>query len=85
MIRRETDFKLFCNPCRTEFIRLVSSEANEVCEKSAKKTIAPEHVVTALKELGFETFIGDIEEVLKEHNTQVKVGDLEVLLLSKGD
>lgn len=58
----------------SEFIRLVSSEANEVCEKSSKKTIAPEHVVTALKELGFETFIGDIEEVLKEHNTQVKVG-----------
>lgn len=55
-----------------EFIRLVSSEANEICEKSQKKTIAPEHVVSALKELGFESFIGDIEEVLKEHKTQQK-------------
>lgn len=32
-----------------EFIQLVSSEANEKCEKSAKKTIAPEHVAQALK------------------------------------
>lgn len=56
----------------SEFIRLVSSEANEICENSQKKTIAPEHVVSALKELGFESFIGDIEEVLKEHKTQQK-------------
>lgn len=32
-----------------EFIHLVSSEANDVCEKGSKKTIAPEHVVAALK------------------------------------
>ena len=29
-------------------------------------------MVSALKELGFESFIGDIEEVLKEHKTQQK-------------
>jgi hypothetical protein len=33
----------------TEFILLVSGEANEICEKSSKKTILPEHVVAALK------------------------------------
>jgi hypothetical protein len=27
----------------------VSSEANEICEKNAKKTILPEHVLAALK------------------------------------
>ena len=32
-----------------EFVHLLSSEANDVCEKGSKKTIAPEHVVTALK------------------------------------
>lgn len=31
-----------------EFIHLISSEANDICEKGAKKTIAPEHVVKAL-------------------------------------
>ena len=33
----------------TEFVLLVSAEANEICEKEAKKTILPEHVIGALK------------------------------------
>ena len=33
----------------SEFIHLVSSEANEVCKQRAKKTIAPEHIIDALK------------------------------------
>ena len=32
-----------------EFIHLISAEANEICEKESKKTIAPEHILTALK------------------------------------
>jgi len=32
-----------------EFITLISSEANEICEKEAKKTISPEHITAALK------------------------------------
>ena len=32
-----------------EFIHLISSEANEICEKESKKTIAPEHIISALK------------------------------------
>ena len=31
--------------CCTEFIHLVSSEANEICGKQTKKTISPEHVL----------------------------------------
>lgn len=34
---------------RTEFIHLLSSESNDICEKGNKKTIAPEHVIAALK------------------------------------
>ena len=33
----------------TEFIHLISSEANEICEHESKKTIAPEHIISALK------------------------------------
>ncbi|PWN87539.1 histone-fold-containing protein [Acaromyces ingoldii] len=58
--------------CCVEFIHLVSSEANDVCEKGSKKTIAPEHVVAALKDLGFEKYTTEVEEVLKEHKTQQK-------------
>lgn len=32
-----------------EFIHLISSEANEICEQESKKTIAPDHIITALK------------------------------------
>ncbi len=31
--------------CCTEFIHLLSSEANEVCNNQQKKTISPEHVL----------------------------------------
>ena len=31
-----------------EFIHLISSEANEICEQENKKTIAPEHIISAL-------------------------------------
>jgi len=32
-----------------EWIKLLSTQSNEVCESSAKKTISPEHVTEALK------------------------------------
>ena len=35
--------------CFAEFIHLISSEANEICEQESKKTIAPEHIISALK------------------------------------
>ncbi|KAF5363326.1 hypothetical protein D9756_000858 [Leucocoprinus leucothites] len=35
--------------CCVEFIHLISSEANEICEQESKKTIAPEHIISALK------------------------------------
>ncbi len=38
--------------CCTEFIHLISSEANEVCNQRNKKTINAEHVLEALDRLG---------------------------------
>ncbi|KAK0538826.1 negative cofactor 2 transcription regulator complex subunit ncb2 [Tilletia horrida] len=58
--------------CCIEFINLISSESNEICERGAKKTIAPEHVVQALKDLGFEVFIKDVQDVLQDHKKLVK-------------
>lgn len=56
-----------------EFIHLISSEANDACEKDSKKTIAPEHVVAALKALGFDDYVEEVEGVLDEHKEHVKV------------
>jgi len=58
--------------CCVEFIHLISSEANEICEQESKKTIAPEHIISALKRLGFETFTAEVQDVLKDHKQQQK-------------
>ncbi|XP_022128074.1 protein Dr1 isoform X2 [Pieris napi] len=52
--------------CCTEFIHLISSEANEVCNQSNKKTINAEHVLTALDKLGFSDYTVEAEAVLKD-------------------
>lgn len=60
--------------CCVEFITLISSEANDIAEREAKKTIAAEHVIRALKDLGFEEYIDEIQEVAMEHKEHQKVG-----------
>ena len=59
--------------CCVEFIHLVSSEANEICERETKKTISAEHVVKALVGLGFEDYVHEIQEIAVEHKEQQKV------------
>lgn len=52
--------------CCTEFIHLISSEANEVCNMRNKKTINAEHVLEALDRLGFKDYKQDAEAVLND-------------------
>lgn len=59
--------------CCVEFITLISSEANDISEKEAKKTIACEHVERALRDLGFGDYIQDVLAVAEEHKEQLKV------------
>ena len=58
--------------CCNEFVHLISSEANEVCEKSGRKTISPEHVLEALKNLGFDDYLEEVQAAHEEHTTQSK-------------
>ncbi|KAI9207066.1 TATA binding protein-associated phosphoprotein [Polychytrium aggregatum] len=59
--------------CCVEFIHLVSSEANDICEKEEKKTILGDHILAALKTLGFEEYVTEVRGVYKEHQDQMKV------------
>lgn len=52
--------------CCTEFIHLISSEANEVCNQRNKKTINAEHVLEALDRLGFKDYKQEAETVLND-------------------
>ncbi|CAE7213834.1 hypothetical protein P3342_012608 [Pyrenophora teres f. teres] len=56
--------------CCVEFITLISSEANEIAEKDAKKTIACEHVKAALEELDFGDYVPAILEVAQDYKKQ---------------
>ena len=53
--------------CCVEFITLVSSEANEISEKEAKKTIACDHITKALEQLGFADYVPAVLEAAAEH------------------
>ncbi|KAI8621694.1 histone-fold-containing protein [Chytriomyces sp. MP71] len=59
--------------CCLEFVHLISSEANEACDKEQKKTITGDHVVAALKTLGFEDYLKEVNEALDDHNKLSKV------------
>ncbi|KAK3997000.1 histone-fold-containing protein [Cladorrhinum sp. PSN332] len=53
--------------CCVEFITLISSEANEISEKEAKKTIACDHITKALEQLGFADYVPAVLEAAAEH------------------
>lgn len=61
-VRLTSDTRELIADCCTEFVQLLSSEANEICEKDNKKTITPEHVLRALQQLGLGRFRNDVEE-----------------------
>ncbi|KAJ8876866.1 hypothetical protein PR048_021314, partial [Dryococelus australis] len=62
--------------CCTEFIHLMSSEANDICNQQQKKTINAEHILLgecvvkageeALDRLGFGDYRADAEAVLHD-------------------
>lgn len=51
---------------------MIASESNEICEKSNKKTISPEHVLEALKNLSFDAYIEEVETEYRDHQAQSK-------------
>jgi down-regulator of transcription 1 len=56
-----------------EFITLISSEANEISEKEAKKTIACDHITKALETLGFSDYVPAVLEAAAQHKETQKV------------
>jgi len=59
--------------CCTEFIQLISSEANEFATKEGKNTILPEHVIKALNELGFSEFVSEINLTWEQYKEDAKM------------
>lgn len=59
--------------CCVEFITMLSSEANEIAEKDAKKTIACEHITKALEELGFGEYVPELQRVAEDFRSAAAV------------
>ncbi|CAJ1975387.1 unnamed protein product [Sphenostylis stenocarpa] len=63
--------------CCVEFINLVSSESNEVCNKEERRTIAPEHVLKALGVLGFGDYIEEVYAAYEQHKLETMQDSLK--------
>lgn len=46
---------------------ILSDQSNEIAEQESKKTIASDHVIKALEELGFSEYVEHIQKVLDQH------------------
>lgn len=68
--------------CCVEFINLVSSESNDVCNKEEKRTIAPEHVLKALEVLGFRQYIEEVYAAYEQHKIETTVALHLLVILS---
>jgi len=76
--------------CCVEFITLISSEANDISEKEAKKTIACDHITKALETLGFGEYVPAVIEAAQSHKETQKVSTKNsnwpfVLLVTQAD
>eukprot|EP00882_Tetradesmus_deserticola_P009821 GHRQ01010378.1.p2 GENE.GHRQ01010378.1~~GHRQ01010378.1.p2 ORF type:complete len:122 (+),score=61.79 GHRQ01010378.1:400-765(+) len=58
--------------CCTEFIQLLSSEANELAMADQKSTITPEYVTRALQQLGFEEWAEQVKTSHEQFKAEAK-------------
>lgn len=58
--------------CCTEFVHMIYSQANEVCVAEKKSTIAPDHVLEALKQLDLAEWMDQVQQTLNEFKDTVK-------------
>ena len=57
-----------------EFLHMVTFQANEICQKETKNGyIGLHHVVRACRELGFQEYVDEIEEVGEVYDRELKV------------
>lgn len=71
-VRLTMDTRDLIAECCSEFVQLLSSEANDICEADSKKTITPEHVLRALKGLGFERYFQQVTDEFERVKVEEK-------------
>eukprot|EP00898_Chlorokybus_atmophyticus_P003740 jgi/Chlat1/4367/Chrsp29S04514 len=69
-VRVANDTRDIIAECCVEFINLLASEANEICAREDKRTIAPEHVLKALESLGFNEYLEEVNAAYEQHKAE---------------
>lgn len=64
--------------CCVMFIMILSTESNDIAERESKKTIASEHVIKALQQLGFPDYVEPVQKVISDHKDSLKQRDRKV-------
>eukprot|EP00301_Raphidiophrys_heterophryoidea_P018462 c3449_g1_i2.p1 GENE.c3449_g1_i2~~c3449_g1_i2.p1 ORF type:complete len:210 (-),score=61.05 c3449_g1_i2:25-600(-) len=62
-VRCSAEARDLIQTCCEEFVTMLTQECSDICEKSNKKTISPEHVIEALTLLEFEEYVADVSGV----------------------
>ncbi|KAF2357304.1 Transcription factor CBF/NF-Y/archaeal histone domain [Trinorchestia longiramus] len=65
-IRVGLDTRELLLQCCSEFIHVISSEANQICSEDNKKTITAEHIFKSLNKMGFGDYVTEAEAVLRD-------------------
>lgn len=66
-IRVANDTRELILQCCSEFIRLITTQANVICEEQQKKTMSAEHVLVALDKLGLSSYKSEAEAVVQDN------------------
>lgn len=64
--------QILLNSC-VEFVHILATEANEICEREQKKTVTHEHIYLALQVLGYGSYVEECAGAYKDHAEQTKL------------
>ncbi|XP_012858173.1 PREDICTED: nuclear transcription factor Y subunit B-9-like [Erythranthe guttata] len=64
------DAKEIIQECVSEFISIVTSEANEKAHREYRKTIHPEDVIAAMSSLGFDDYVEPLTVYLNKYRAE---------------
>lgn len=68
--RIDDDAKETIQECVSEFISVITSEANEKCHQEYRKTITAEDLLSSLSTLGFDSYIEPLSIFLSKYRAQ---------------
>lgn len=64
--------------CCIEFLMIVSTESNDIADRELKKTISTDHVLAALKNLGFGEYLPTLFHIIDQFKISSKIREKKI-------